>query len=363
MKEKKEHDNVISRDFISEDCIGLRKLHEKVWKIKVSEAYWKWKYVNSPFETKSLVIEDQKGELIAFAGFLSRPTKFDDKIIFPFTLYDIMADPSYRGFKIYGIILKRIREEIMTQRIFFGFPNEISHKVFCRYFRKEDPLEGNISVLISVVNAGSYLHSGKMFRSVAENLSRSIYKLRLNLSGNKKIFVQQSQKVGDEFNLLWDDISKEYYWIQDRSKDYLNWRYGSDPIRKYQIWKATERESIVGYMVTTINKEANRTRGLIVDWLVSRRREDVFRALLNTALSWLANHNVGLVEAWLMPHEKRWNNVLRSYFFVHSKRSRSFIFGGGQYWFDPSMRYYHEMRKLENLFFTIGDSDYLGINV
>ena len=345
---------LISRDLSPEDCARLPSLMKKVWKTRTTRDYWQWKFFESPSKTMGLVIENRNGDIVGFSSFWLRPARFGKKDILSGTLVDVMVDPEYRGGLALRAILKRIQSEIVPKLVLFGFTNPISHKIFARYFKEFNPVQGNIPVFLSLVNAGSCLSTNRLIRSVANSVSRSIHKLRLTLHCNRNILVQQTQNVGDEFDRLWEDVSREYFWIQHRGKDFIKWRYTLDPTRKYQIWKATEGNRVVGYLVTTINQEPDKTRGLFMDWLVSRKRDDVFREMVKTAFSWLVDQKVDLVEAWLMDHEKQWAKILKSYLFVKSKRTRSFLVGGGPEWNDP------DLRKTENFFFAIGDSDYLG---
>ena len=115
-----------------------------------------------------------------------------------------------------------------------------------------------------------------------------------------------------------------------------------------------EADRLVGYLVTTINHSAEMTKGIIIDWFVSRRREDVFKEMVKSAFKWLIDQHVDLVEIHLMNHEKQWTRILRSFFFFKGKNARSFILSGGTDERNPNFL------KIENFFFTLGDSDYLG---
>jgi len=200
-------------------------------------------------------------------------------------------------------------------------------------------------LFICVFNVGAYMKSPKLIQSLATNISRFIHKFRLCFNGNENITVKKSQNIGEEFDHLWKDVCEEYFWIQNRGKDYLQWRYLSAPHRKYQIWKATEHDRLVGYLVTTIKHDSRGHRGFLVDWLVSRKRIDVYKAMIKSALEWLIDQKVYVVETLVLTHEKQWKKILGSHFFIKIKRTQSFLLCGSQ-----------EL-KTEDLFLTIGDSD------
>jgi hypothetical protein len=166
--------------------------------------------------------------------------------------------------------------------------------------------------------------------------------------------IELSQDIGDEFDELWETVNGEYFWIQNRGRDFVRWRYAQDPTRDYQIWKATEEKKLIGYLITTINRSPARTRGLLVDWLVSRKREDVFRQMVKTAGRWLIDQKVDLIRAWVTNHEQKWIKVLRSLIFVKRDLKVSFIVIERPESNNP------DLKNANNFFFTIGDSDYLG---
>jgi len=343
----------VPRDILPADCARLPKLFEKVWKTRTEEEYWKWKYFKPPFDTKGWVIEDENHELAAFTGYWMRPTKIGCREITPAMLVDVMASPEYRGGKHYGSISKQI-SELLKRRITFGFTNPVSHKLFKTYFKTDVRVDVNIPIYTSIMDIGYNIRSHKPVRSITGPITRWIHNIRLRTTGHRSIIVQQTESIRDEFDQLWEDVKGDYFWIQNRGKEYLQWRYKPLGALKYHIWKAMEGERLVGYLVSTIKHETNRSKGFLIDWLVSSKREDVFRELVKTAICWLMSQKVDLVETWLLDHEKNWAKVLRSYFFIKNKRTRPFLLCAGETVIDPSLL------RIEDFFLTIGDSDYLG---
>ena len=150
------NDGLISRDLTQDDCFRLPELLRNVWKIKTTQDYWRWKYFDTPFETKGMLIENSEGHIIAFSGYWIKPTRFGGKNIMPATLLDLMVVPEYRGGKPFRTIYKRIRSEILIKHVTFGFTNPVSYTIFRRLFRKNIIIDTNIFVFHSLVRAGSY---------------------------------------------------------------------------------------------------------------------------------------------------------------------------------------------------------------
>ena len=345
----------ILRDFIPDDCVHLPELLEKVWKIQTDEDYWIWKYLKPPFSANGWVAEKENGNIVAFTGYWRRPAKICNSNITPAMLVDVMAASEYRGGKVYGAISERIMELIRGETV-FGFTNPVSHRLFKNLVKDFIKIDADIPVFVSFIDGGYAVRSNKLIKSIVGSVTRIAHKMRLKIPGNKNVLVQNASNIGDEFDQLWEDVSSEYAFILNRSKDYLQWRYISAHTRKYQIWKAIEGERLVGYLVTTVKHESDRTRGFLIDWLVSRKREDVFCEMINTAFGWFIDQRVNSIETWLMDHEKQWLKILRSYFFIRTKRNVSFLMAPITYERSNSI-----LNNVKNIFVTIGDSDYLAI--
>ena len=342
----------ILRDLIHEDYAQLPSLLKSVWKIKTGEDYWIWKYESPPFQTNAWVIEAENGAIVAFTGYWRRPAQMGGITTKPFLVVDIMADPEYRGGKVYSLISRQILE-IAKRETVFGFTNPISHRLFKNLLSDYIKIDADVPVFVSLLDGGYAVRSDIFIKSIIGNLTRFFHKMRLKIPGYKDILVQKTDAVEDDFDSLWEDVGYEYGFILYRGKDYLRWRYISSNTVKYQIWKALEKGRLVGYLVTAIRNESHGKKAFLMDWLVSRKRNDVFNAMFKTALSWLLNQKVSMMETWLLGHEKKRAKILRSHFFIRSRRTYSFLLVG------------HDAAKAsrplsaQEIFLTLGDSDYL----
>jgi hypothetical protein len=336
---------IIKKDLKPEDSSQLPKLMEKVWHRETTEAYWHWKFFECPFDNKGIVFENKNGNIVGFNAFWVRPTKFGRNTIYPWQSTDTLADPQYRGGQMFLSIITILVSELRQKRMVFGWPNPTALKLFSIFLKEFRLVETSMPVFLAVVNVGSFVRLPNWVQSIVNSISRSIYKLRLSFPSYSNIIVQITQTIDDEFDKLWEDISGEYVWIQERKKDYLTWRFLNAPHRKYQIWKALEKDQLVGYLVTTIKADGRRSRGFLVDWLVSRKRNDVFKIMIKTAMKWFITQKVDAVETWLFDHENQWTKILMHFMFIKIKREENFLATG------------EEKFEQKKLFLTLGDSD------
>jgi len=336
---------ILSRDLSPKDCAQFPNLLEKVWKRKSTEDYWQWKFVRYPFHKKAIVFENRYGDILGLNAFWLRPTKLGETVFSPWMAIDVMADPKFRGAGIAQDIIRIFVSELDKKETIFGFTNPISYNMFSTYLKEYIIIESHIPVMIAVINAGAYINTAKIIKSLISGVSRSIHKISLRFVSYRNLVVQQCDEIGEEFDELWNNVSDDYFWIQNRGKDYLRWRYISAPHREYQVWTALERGKLVGYLVTTIKNDSKISRGFLVDWLVSRNRPDIFKAMVKSALDWLINQRVDVVETLLLDHEKVWNKILKTHFFSKIKRTQSFLMASP------------DELKVDDLFLTLGDSD------
>ena len=63
--------------------------------------------------------------------------------------------------------------------------------------------------------------------------------------------IQRLNSFDQRFDLLWKKASKQFNIISERSKEYLNWRYGKSPHRNYHIFSLIHKDTqeIWGYIV------------------------------------------------------------------------------------------------------------------
>lgn len=336
---------IISRDLSPKDCSQLPYLLEKVWGRKTEEDYWRWKFLEYPFERNAIVFENQAGDIVGLNAFWIRPTKMGQGTYFPWLSIDTMADPKYRGAGIAQDIIAMFISQLSNGGTIFGFTNAISNNMFSKYLEKDIIIECNIPIMVAAISPGFYTNTANIIKTLINKISKCVFRVILFLKSCRNISVKRCDEIGDDFDRLWEDVSRDYYWIQNRSRDYLQWRYLNAPHRDYQVWSAFEDEKLVGYLVTTIKKDSKKVRGFIVDWLVSRDRPDIFKAMVTSALDWLIDQKADVVEVLLMNHEKVFRKILKTHLFYKIKRTQSFLLAST-----------HRLKQ-EDMFLTMGDSD------
>jgi hypothetical protein len=189
--EQMTEEEILSRDLSPKDCAQLPELLEKVWKHKSTENYWQWKLVRYPFQKKAIIFENRYGHILGLNAFWLRPTKLGETVLSPWMSTDTMVDPEYRRAGIAQDIIRMFSSELHKKGTIFGFTNPISHSMFSKYLKKYMKINSNIPVMIAVINAGAYINTAKIIKSLVSWLSGSIHRSCLRFIRYRYLTVQQ----------------------------------------------------------------------------------------------------------------------------------------------------------------------------
>ena len=254
---------------------------------EIQEAYWTWKYLDPPFDTKGFITEREDGEIVAFSGFWLRELAVGEAIYPSYQITDVMADPNYRGGQAYGPIMEQMKDLVYNQKvILYGFTNPVSHGLFTKIFEDVILIKTDHPVYSLILDPGDLIKSPDFVKTALGSVARGLTRTKLGLARNSRIRVDMTDVIPEEVNSLWEGVRQEYHLIFKRDAAYLNWRFWQVPQGPCQIWLAEDGQGLAGYMVTVLAKRPDKTKGFIMDWLVSPQRPDVFKALLDKALKW-----------------------------------------------------------------------------
>ena len=348
------HEKMISRDLSFDDFEQLTKLHHKVWGFKCQPQYWCWKYKDFPGRCFAMVVATEEGEIVSFTGLWEREAYINGVPFAATTVCDAMTLPEYRGLKVFRNVLERIKDEIICKKFVMGFPNHISKKIFSFFFRDFCQIECDILIHSFILNPAALMNILKPLHIPIGAVTRLIAHSYLNLRRNRAIRMKRVYEITPDFDIFWQEVSPGYSFILKRDSVFIRWRYLMDPLTKYQIWKAVEGNKLVGWIVARVIRQDGKVVGKIADWLVPRKRPDVFQEMVRfVILSMIQKDNADKVDIWLMPNESEWHKNIKKFFPVNRKQ-RNFTMGGGPVLLDK------EHADMDNFYLNLGDSDYLG---
>ena len=101
-----------------------------------------------------------------------------------------------------------------------------------------------------------------------------------------------------DVDVLWEQASRSYDVLVVRKKEYLEWRYVTNP-DAYQILIARNlNRNVLGYIVTKIGSSGDRQVGFIVDFLTIEDDPNIFKKLLTASLEEFYRRKVSVVSTW-----------------------------------------------------------------
>jgi hypothetical protein len=113
-----------------------------------------------------------------------------------------------------------------------------------------------------------------------------------------------------------EEASSAFDLIQERSPQYLNWRYADPRGGRFMIRVAAEGDQVLGFAVTSSSGD----RGYMVDLLALPGRTDVARSLIDDATMVLdATEDVSHTICWLPTHHPYYS-LMRSAGFIESRK-------------------------------------------
>ena len=105
-----------------------------------------------------------------------------------------------------------------------------------------------------ILNPGKLIPAPEKIRAAAGFVTKGIINARRAFVSTTGISVEQTNKVPDGIEQLWDTIKDDYPFRLIPDPDYLRWRFQSAR-DDYQIWVAWENNRLAGYLVTSLKNE------------------------------------------------------------------------------------------------------------
>jgi hypothetical protein len=220
-------DPFIIRNYRKGDEEGITSLFKDVFRNEMTVDQWRWKYfIPGSGKIYSKVVENAAGHIIGHAGAIPLRGSFQNKPVQFFQIADVMVHAGARGFlgrkNVFEVMMKTLFEDIRKE-----FPY-----VFCYGFPGQRPfLVGK--------RVGVY--------EEVERAADCVKCLRASLLNLHKI---KPIKWDDKLlNDIWSSVSGDFSLAVVRDKDYLHWRYATNPFFSYQLLGCFLFGKLTGWLV------------------------------------------------------------------------------------------------------------------
>lgn len=262
------------RDYKIGDEIKILELFQSTFGKPMSEAYWKWRFIDNP-ENKVMIKLMWDGETLAGHYAVSPLTlKVNNEKIVAALSMTTMTHPDYSGRGIFTQLAETLYQDETKKsglKAVLGFPNSNSHYAFIKNLKWVD-LEQIPTFSIDM----SQIKPSKTDDIIITNsFNESHINAQYSVTNNFKIKI-------------------------NKSFDYLNWRYINNPINKYEIFELKNND-LSYYAVTKVFSSFNVKNKFEVDILelCFPDDQDSLVQLLNSIKEYYKKHDLLKINTWL----------------------------------------------------------------
>jgi hypothetical protein len=261
---------VTVRSYQPGDEEKIPALFKEVFGKEITVAQWKWKYtVPGKGKIYSKIAEDALHNIIGYAGAVPLRGIYRKKPLQFFQIADVMVHPDSRGFlgkkNVFDALMKNLFEAIREE-----FPD-----VFCYGFPGRRPfiLGKRIGVYDEIETAEDCV-------------------IRPKLSFFVRCRIGSISWSDSRLDTLWASLSEIMLLSLIRDREYLNWRYASNPFYSYRLLGVFSSGELRGWFVLQDRGEEI----LVIDFLVD---DLLFESALKALRKHLYEQKGKVIRFWL----------------------------------------------------------------
>ncbi len=315
-----------SRPFLNDDIekvSALRKVFLDHNTVSVHRSYepeyYRWKILENPFQRGLIHIAEDNGEVVGMTTVTPKKLLIFGQSVIGAEIGDTFTHPNYQRQGIFSILVNLSREKALDLGInlVYGTPNENS---LPGYEKKLDFLQipsAQVNSLVRPLNMKLVLESrlgSKTLASTFAPLARVLYGSRYRIDSSKNnhqdIQFEEVSTFPENIERLSNTVCSKYDWILERSKLYLDWRFGTNP-DSYRLLIVRDSQDILGYLVAKMGRWRNLHVGYLADFLTIENNPRIFEELLYQAVKGFIEANVDMVACWSIKNSY-YDRILRS---------------------------------------------------
>ncbi len=271
--------------------------------------YYEWKCYKNPILPGEMWLAEDGDKIVAIKNVTPKMMKALGNITTVAEMGDTFTHPDYQRRGIFTTLSKAARESIINKGIslIYNIPNKDTS--LPGYIKKLNhvPVPIKLRSLVHIINSKQPLKArlrsrllASAFSPVIDTVSRAIFRIGMRGVTKSDVLIYAEPGFPDDINTLWEQVSNNYDVMLVRTKDYLEWRYVTNP-DTYSILIARNRDgAILGYMVNKISLFESIPKGFICDFLTIEDDPNVLKKLLSTSLRDFYHRKVSRVSVWVV---------------------------------------------------------------
>ena len=330
--------------------------------------HWRWKYGDNPAEPMCITVAISQNEIIGCQHSVQNRIKIGDEVFLCGIVSDLAVHPDFRRMRVHTRMTE-VRTEFKKKTgislTYFMSGNPI---VINAYSKKRPQFPHSVQNLVRIRDISAHLKAIPEKNAWLMKLGFHVVNFRNDLRNAFRIPVSQSpglsvynvSRFDDRIVEFWKQVSTNYSFIVERSRDYLNWRYCDTRAGDFVVKTAEEDGRLLGYSVLKINKHLrDYPIGFIVDLLTLPDRLDAVEILVADAVKYFDKNDVNIVN-YLVVKDHPNESVFKRHGFLDSRIKLRLFYN--------TKEVVEKMRTLNTLpassiFFSWGDHDSLPVNI
>jgi hypothetical protein len=271
--------------------------------------YIKWQYHDNPAGEACMYLSIADNKIVGAYSILPIGLIIDGEETLGSVSVNTLTHKDYRGVnkRIFTTLAEITYNYAFKDRGIknvYGVPNQNSYLGFTKILGFKDI--GYMDLLIKINNLGNILRLKNRFVPVRLfNLVSKIFRanIKLNKTRDDNLHIKTIDRFDDRFDEFWNENKGLFSNFVARTKEYLNWRYVDNHVRRYEIFSANDNTGkIRGYIVCRQTEIKGIKTGLIGDLLVAQNDVDVTDLLIKQAQDYFYQEDVDMFGVLMFNH-------------------------------------------------------------
>lgn len=250
--------------------------------------YYEWKCYKNPVLQGEVWIAEDGNTLVGMKSMTPKKIKILDKVVIGAETGDTFTHPDYQRRGIFTNLFRHAKEIGLDREIGFiyGTPNQNSLPGYILKLNyAQIPIE--LRSLVKPLCTKRLLQTKLRFSPLASVLSlviavvfKTIFTIGTSRIAKSDVCIRQEMSFPNDIAILWEQTSRNYDVALIRTKDYLEWRYVTNPETYLILIARNSNGAILGYMVAKDTFHGDIPTCTITDFLILEEDPNIFKQLL-----------------------------------------------------------------------------------
>jgi hypothetical protein len=268
--------------------------------------YWRWKHLDNPVSESIMLVTEIGEEIVGSNNSVPMNVRLGNDEFLCVIGTDLAVHREHRrkGIRTRQRIKKM--ERLLPRGVAYSY-HMTGNPILIESGEKENLPKFPHPVAPYVIIKDIDLHISKMpvddawLKKLGYRTLEALNKIEnqlVTIPKNEDIFIEKIDKLGSDFDIFWDRISKQFDYIGVRNRKYINWRYCDPRAGNYSVYLAKEGDKVLGYIVVCINSfMKDYPVGFVVDLLTHPDHIEASYSLLDEALRYFTNNKINVVNS------------------------------------------------------------------